>query len=148
MEISVNVEMTNNIKAVQDALDSQLEQALIAIGMTAESYAKLPVASGGYMPVDTGRLKNSITYAIAGQPPNIQSYQGDKGEAGGSYSGSAPQDPNNRPRSVYIGTNVEYAAEVENGVSGKITGRHYLRHAIVDHVSEYKSLMEQALKGS
>ena len=100
------------------------------------------------MPVDTGRLKNSITYAIAGQPPNIQSYHPDKGnEAGGSYSGSAPQDPNNRPRSVYIGTNVEYAAEVENGVSGKITGRHYLRHAIVDHVSEYKSLMEQALKG-
>lgn len=41
-----------------DALPEQIEQALIAIGMTAETYAKQEC------PVDTGRLRNSITHEV------------------------------------------------------------------------------------
>lgn len=41
-----------------DALPEQVEQALIAIGMTAETYAK------ELCPVDTGRLRNSITHEV------------------------------------------------------------------------------------
>ena len=59
------------------ALPEQIEQALTAIGLTAESYAKRDC------PVDTGRLRNSITHAV------------ETGE-----------------QAVYIGSNVEYAAFV------------------------------------
>ena len=59
------------------ALPEQIEQALTAIGLTAESYAKADC------PVDTGRLRNSITNAV------------ETGE-----------------QTVYIGSNVEYAAFV------------------------------------
>lgn len=100
------------------------------------------------MPVDTGRLKNSITYAIAGQSPHVTSYKADTDDGnGGSYSGTAAPDKGGSPRSVYIGSNVEYAAAVENGISGKQTGKHYLRLAITDHIAEYKNLTEAALKG-
>ena len=151
MNVSFDVNVTDNTKAINDALDEQIEQALIAIGMTAESYAKMPVDKGGNMPVDTGRLKNSITYAIAGKPPSITSYSPDKDvkddKESKPYSGNAPQDPGGKPRSVYIGSNVEYAAAVENGISGKQTGKHFLRSAVSDHTAEYKNLVEMALKG-
>ena len=146
--VSIDVNLTDNSKLVLEALDENIEKALIAIGMTAETYAKLPEKAGGHMPVDTGRLKNSITYAIAGQSPHITSYKADtKDGEGGSYSGTATPDKGGSPRSVYIGSNVEYAAAVENGISGKQTGKHYLRLAITDHIKEYKDLTEQALKG-
>jgi len=162
MDINIDVEVESNDKEVQEALDAQIEQALIAIGMTAESYAKLPEKDGGHMPVDTGRLKNSITYALAGQSPHITNYgpdnaskskgndadgEEDSSDGGGTYSGTAPQDPGGKPRSVYIGSNVEYAAAVENGISGKQTGKHYLRSAMSDHTAEYKDLAKAALSG-
>jgi len=147
MDINIDVELGNNAKEVQEALDAQIEQALIAIGMTAESYAKLPEKDGGHMPVDTGRLKNSITYAIAGQSPHITSYRADKGDDGGSYSGTMPQDDGGKSRSVYIGSNVSYASDVENGVVGKQAAHHFLRSALSDHTDEYKSLTKKALKG-
>lgn len=145
---TIDVKLTDNSKLVREALDENIEKALIAIGLTAETYAKLPEKAGGHMPVDTGRLKNSITYAIAGQSPHITSYKADTDDGeGGSYSGTATPDKGGSPRSVYIGSNVEYAAAVENGISGKQTGKHYLRLAITDHIQEYKDLTERALKG-
>lgn len=145
---TIDVNLTDNSKLVLEALDENIEKALIAIGLTAETYAKLPEKAGGHMPVDTGRLKNSITYAIAGQSPHVTSYKADTDDGkGGSYSGTAAPDKGGSPRSVYIGSNVEYAAAVENGISGKQTGKHYLRLAITDHIAEYKNLTEAALKG-
>lgn len=73
----MNVTITNNSDLFRNALPEQIEQALIAVGATAESYA------AEECPVDTGRLQNSITYAV------------DMGD-----------------NSVVIGTNVEYAAFV------------------------------------
>lgn len=93
------------------ALPEQIEQALTAIGLTAESYAKRDC------PVDTGRLRNSITHAV---------------EAG--------------EQAVYIGSNVEYAAFVELGTS-RMKARPYLKPAATQHNAEYKALAEQALKG-
>lgn len=149
---TIDVNLTDNSDLVREALDENIEKALIAIGMTAETYAKLPEKAGGHMPVDTGRLKNSITYAIAGQSPHITSYgvdntSGEEDTQSRPYSGNAPQDAGGKPRSVYIGSNVEYAPIIENGVSGRYTGKHFLRLAITDHIKEYKELTEAALKG-
>ena len=73
----MEVVIKDNSDEFLKALPEQIEQALTAIGLTAESYAKQEC------PVDTGRLRNSITHAV------------ESGE-----------------KAVYIGTNVEYAAFV------------------------------------
>lgn len=65
--------------------------------------------------VDTGLLRNSITYAVGGQPTHIKTYSADKprtegGETeSGSYSGNAPDSGKDTRYEVYIGSNVEYA---------------------------------------
>lgn len=109
--MAIDVKITDNSDKFLDALPEQIEQALTAIGLTAASYAKADC------PVDTGRLRNSITHAV------------ESGE-----------------KAVYIGSNVEYAAFVELG-SSRMRPRPYLRPAVTEHSAEYKSLAEQALKG-
>lgn len=109
--MAIDVKITDNSGEFLKALPEQIEQALIAIGLTAESYAKADC------PVDTGRLRNSITHAV------------ETGE-----------------QAVYIGSNVEYAASVELGTS-RMKARPYLRPAATEHSAEYKSLAKQALKG-
>lgn len=52
----MDVTITNNADKFRDELPKRIEQALIAIGLTAETYAKRDC------PVDTGRLRNSISH--------------------------------------------------------------------------------------
>lgn len=159
--LDMQFSVVDNTSLVMAATDEQIIKALIAIGAMVESHAKLPVDSGGNMPVDTGRLKNSITFALAGQPANTSAYRADftryktktgktairtKKVKSWTYKGKAPADPGGKPRSVYVGSNVEYAEIVENGTSGR-AGKHYLRNAVVNHMEEYKNLAERALKG-
>lgn len=73
----MEVVIKDNSEEFLKALPEQIEQALTAIGLTAENYAKQEC------PVDTGRLRNSITYAVRADE-----------------------------KAVYIGSNVEYAAFV------------------------------------
>lgn len=73
----MEVVIKDNSDEFLKALPEQIEQALTAIGLTAESYAKQEC------PVDTGRLRNSITNAVRADE-----------------------------KTVYIGSNVEYAAFV------------------------------------
>lgn len=142
--VGIDVSLVDNTELVLKATDEQIEMALIAIGAKLESNAKAL-----YVPVDTGRLKNSITYALAGGSAQITSYgpgNGGDDEQSKPYSGTAPADPGGKVRSVYVGTNVEYAEEVEEGTSGR-RGKHYLRDAVNNHIEEYKNLAERALSG-
>lgn len=68
-------------------------------------------------PVDTGRLRNSIANAV------------DADE-----------------KASYIGTNVEYAPDVELGTS-RMAARPFLRPAATEHGEEYKQIMEANMKG-
>ena len=143
--LQIDVSLVDNTDLILQATDEQIEMALIAIGAKMESHAK-----ADYVPVDTGRLKNSITFALAGGPAQISSYGPDNGggddEQSKPYSGTAPADPGGKVRSVYVGSNVEYAELVEDGTSGR-RGRHFLRDAVNNHIEEYKSLAERALSG-
>jgi HK97 gp10 family phage protein len=132
----MSIEIKDNTKAVLSALEKAKRNGLKAIGITAEAHAKKNT------PVDTGRLRNSITFAVSGESANISSYSGDNGEEGGSYSGAAPND---KDKSVYIGTNVEYAQFVELGSRGR-QGVHFLQKAATEHKGEYKKLLEDAMK--
>lgn len=63
MAISVKVE--DHSEEVKQALEQAKERALEAIGLAAEGYAKLKT------PVDTGRLRNSISHAVSGDSAYI-----------------------------------------------------------------------------
>ena len=133
----------DNTKEVLEALEKAKIRGLTAIGMTAEGHAKKKITQA--KAVDTGRLRNSITFAVSGESVNISSYSGDRGEEGGSYSGTAPND---KEKAVYIGTGVEYAIGIETGSHRKAGGVHFLQDAASNHSDEYKRLMEGSMKNA
>lgn len=75
------VEITDHSEEVKSEMQAAIERALESCGLQCEGYAKLKC------PVDTGRLRNSITHAQEDDTTEI------------------------------IGTNVEYATYVEMGTS-------------------------------
>jgi hypothetical protein len=133
----------DNTDEVLSALEKAKIRGLTAIGLTAEGHAKKKITQA--KAVDTGRLRNSITFAVSGESANISSYSGDHGEEGGSYSGTAPND---KEKAVYIGTGVEYAIGIETGSHRKAGGVHFLQDAAQNHTEEYKRLMEDSMKNA
>lgn len=112
----IEIKLTNdNTKEILKATDEAIYNALYIIGAKAADYA------AGLAPVDTGRLKNSLTHEVAMDE-----------------------------KAVYVGTNVEYAPFVEYGHrtrSGKtVEGKPFLKPAITRHMEEYKHILESELK--
>lgn len=103
----------DNTAQVQSAIGSALERGLEGVGLAAESLAK------ALCPVDTGRLRNSITHKV------------ESGE-----------------KAVYIGTNVKYAVYVEfrEDVTHTTGQAHFLRDAATDNADRYKKIIESALR--
>lgn len=95
----------NNAKLIEESMNDAIIVALEKIGLLAEGYAKQ------LCPVDTGRLRNSITHVI------------DNGE-----------------KAVYIGTNVEYGKNVEFGTSRQ-KAQPFLRPAASDHSEQYRGII-------
>lgn len=126
-------------------MEKQVLIGLELIGQEAEKNAKEEC------PVDTGLLRNSISHALAGEKPKIKSYKADKSDKNGAmrsgtYTDKVPKQGNER--SVYIGSNVKYAIEVEYGNKTHRTGKkHFLKDAATNHTKQYEKLMELALKG-
>ena len=133
----------DNTDEVLSALERAKVRGLTAIGMSAEGHAKKKITQA--KAIDTGRLRNSITFAVSGDSANISSYSGDHGEEGGTYSGTAPND---KDKAVYIGTGVEYAIGIETGSHRKAGGVHFLQDAAANHSDEYKRLMEDSMKNA
>lgn len=101
----------DNREAIAEAIDQALTTALEEIGLVAEGYAKRAC------PVDTGRLRNSITHV------------------------TMPDE-----NAVYIGTNVEYAPHVEYGTVHQ-DPQPFLKPAAKDHASTYRAIMQKHLGG-
>lgn len=128
----------NNRKEIVKELDQATKRALTAVGMQAVT----DIISKGDFPVDTGLLRNSITFAISGEPPAISLYSADKGSENGSYQGTAPDD---KDPTVYIGTNVEYAKYVQFGTS-KMKARDFLMAPLRANLGKYKEILTKYLK--
>ena len=104
-----SVKVTSHVKEVIEAKNEAIARALEAIGIQAEGdVAELA-------PVDTGRLRDSITHEV------------DESE-----------------EAVYIGTNVEYAAYQEYGTS-KMKPHPFLKPGIMNNLETYKSIAKQFL---
>ena len=121
-------------------------RGLEAIGLAAEGHAKRKC------PVDTGRLRNSITYAIAGYQTHVQNYRRGNVAGGTSqkhtyheYGGETMEGE--KDSAVFIGSNVEYAPYVELGAKGRAP-THFLQDAATGHTKEYKQLMEDSMKNA
>lgn len=102
----------DNVDEVLDAIAKAKVRGLNAIGAAAEANAK------EICPVDTGRLRNSITHTQDGDNAYI-----------GTNVEYAPY--------VEFGTSRTRMKE-----------RPYLRPAATEHTDEYKSLMEQSLRNA
>ena len=108
-------------------------------------------------------LRNSIAHALAGEQPSIgksykgtakkaRTYKADKPDKNGvvrsgTYTRKTPKKQGEH--SVYIGSNVEYAVDVEfNATKKHDTGKaHFLKDAATTHTDQYKEIMKLALKG-
>lgn len=102
----------NNVEQIGAAMDNAIAKALTMIGLKAEGNAK------AICPVDTGRLRNSITNAI-----------------------------DTEANAVYIGTNVEYGPYVELGTSRR-NPHPYLKPAAADHADEYRAILKGCLESA
>lgn len=132
----MSVKLTDNSKEVLSAFEKQMQNGLNAIGITAQKYAMKDAN------VDTGRARNSITYATS--TSQGQANSDPKSKAGSKQQLALPEDyaMHGIPKDteVIIGSNVEY---FRRSVEDKT---HCLRNAAAQHGNEYKKLMETALK--
>ena len=62
-----DIKFTSNVNDILSALEKGIKNGLEAIGLTAETYAKKET------PVDTGRLRNSISHTVDGEAAYIGS---------------------------------------------------------------------------
>jgi len=122
--------------------EKAVEKALRLVGGRAERAAKETISDMGA--VDTGFLRNSITYALDGESANTSEYQDDAGNQTGEYGGEAPANGDGT-RSVYVGTNVYYAPYVEFGTR-KMDARPFLSQSIQSTKSEFEELFKEAFK--
>ena len=117
----VQIHITDNSNIFKNALQEQIDAALEAVGVEAESNAKIEITKAVYdQPaspnyVRTGRLRNSITHDV------FENF-------------------------AYVGTAVKYAAYVELGTS-KMPPRPYIKPAVENHVDDYIKIVKTALKG-
>ena len=133
-----DIKFTSNVNDILSALEKGKRNALTAIGSSAETHTKDNITADKL--VDTGRLRNSITYAT-GDYLGVGTYTDNKKK---KYSDAKAR---NTPKDdeVGIGTNVEYAAYTELGTQ-HIAAHHYLKRAVTEHKDEYKKLTAQAIK--
>lgn len=119
-KLTYSVKLESNRQQVTDAMHFALRRGLEAVGMEAVTLTHRDVYNGG-TPVKTGRLKNSIAWAV------------EDGYGGGSDGKGGEDEPlEDAPRGVLaIGTNVEYAKPIEEGGEGRVA-RRMLRNALSD----------------
>ena len=127
-----SVEVKSNLYVVGKMSKEAMVNALISVGLLTSGYAQ------DLCPVDTGRLRDSITHA----------YSTDTGD------GSAV---------LLVGTNVEYAPYVELGhrqqpgrfvpkikkrlVRAWVPGKPFLRPAFENHTDEIEKIIYDTFKG-
>ena len=142
------VKVVSNITYVRKATEKSMKKAARMIGGTVAGHAVEAC------PVDTGLLRNSITFALGGQLPNITEYQSNDIDKNGKriettkgqYEGEAPEDESGQI-TVYVGTNVQYAPYQELGAPNiNLDARPFLRPAMENFKSEIEQIIEKCFK--
>lgn len=124
----MDVKIVDNSGKILDELKEKIPAVLNALGAESETNAKK------LCPVDTGRLRNSITFATS-KNKGKGTYTDDAGKKydDATARGTIPENV------VIIGTNVEYAQENE-------LRTHFMQDGVANHVDELKELAKKLLK--
>lgn len=131
----IDIQITDNSGEILRALEEKKKAALTGIGIQAEGFAKR------LTPVDTGRLRNSITHAVKGDDvyigTNVQPYAVYVELGTGIYAsdGKGRQSPWG-----YYDRNGKY--HVTRGMKP----HHMLKKAASEHTEEYKRIIEAIMK--
>ena len=143
--MSAEVKMTDNTDELLKELEFLEEKALVTVGGEAEGDAKIEIESSPRR-VDTGRLRNSITWATRTEhsevDTNLEKPNDDASADDGVNSSQAGE------REVVIGTNVEYAAKVHEGDAKEgLDPNRFLRNAIERNTEKYRGIIDDTLRG-
>lgn len=114
MDAEINI--TSHVDKTLDELKQAAARALEKAGLTAENYAKLAC------PVDTGRLRNSISHASDGESAYI-----------GTNVEYAPY--------VELGY-------INPDTMRHIPAQPYLRPAVADHADKYRRIIQDEMKNA
>lgn len=146
-----NYKFTDNTDEAKKAMDEAIIKALTAIGMFIESEAKEELGNDPIR-IDTGLLRNSITWGITDKPVNSGEYMSNKKHrvSGspvtpmkiGTYVGTMPHE---KEKAVYIGTNVEYAVDVHEGTI-KMTPNRFLKNAVTKNEEQIRNYIRKNIK--
>ena len=131
--IACQVSFRTNKGIVLREAEEAIERGLIAIGMEAVTMTHRDKSAGG-TPVDTGRLRNSISWAVD-----------DKAGGGSDAANARLPAP---PRTLVLGSNVEYAPYIELGTYKIKPGYHMMRNALVDGQRRWEELMRASLEAA
>ena len=130
-----DIKLISKVNDVLTELDNATDQALTIIGLRAERHAK------AICPVDTGRLRNSISYATSKAQGGMNQNQGKNADSEDYEMHDVPAE-----NTVVLGTNVSYAVNIELGGS-KGAPQGFLRPALANHLPEYEKIARSVLKG-
>ena len=119
-------------------------KALSMVGMEAEGDAKIEIESNPRR-VDTGRLRNSITWATTKEHSTpsgaLEKPNKDASDDDGLDESQAEED------AVVIGTNVEYAYEVHEGDESRgLAPNRFLRNAVERNYEKYRQIIDDTMK--
>ena len=136
----VDVKLENNTMKVEAEFGKAMGRALYAIGVTAQGdivkYMSKPDFTGRDI-VDTGRLRGSISFVTPEEESGV--YDNNAGSSD-ALSGKGLEN------TVILGTNVEYADEVNNG-SKKQKARKFMENGIEPNWGKYQDLAKDIFKG-
>jgi len=125
------VKLKNNIPSVQKQVDEAMTRALVRACIDVDLSAKMNC------PVDTGRLRASISYSINGS--------GSEGFDTVQTSEAEDHSIKSQVGSAIVGTNVVYAKAIEYGHSKKAP-QGFLRRALDENESKIKTIVIQEFK--
>lgn len=135
------LQVTSHVSEVQDELKRRISVISQAVGLQAEGNAIKEITD--MKAVDTGRLRNSITFVT-------EDAQGSPNGQAGEKAKPEDYEPHGKPDmgDIYIGTNVEYAQYIELGARGRAP-RPFLKNAITksEYTDQYKRIYTEGLKG-
>ena len=145
----------DHIDEVLDELGDLAKTALSECGIQAVAHAVDKLTE--YSAVDTGLLRNSLTYGIGGEKTSVDKYSpshtpgqhSGRTAKDGSYKGKLPKDDDWK-YTLYVGTNVYYAPYVEMGHkhgTWSVEAKPYLKPALNDWKTEYADIITKRFNG-
>lgn len=140
--MSNDVKITDNTDQLLAGLLEKKEKALTMVGMECEGDAKIEIESSPRR-VDTGRLRNSITWATVKEhsTPEPTSDNPDASDSDGLRSSQAEEN------ATVIGTNVEYAAKIHEGDAREgLEPNRFLRNAVERNSEKYRRIIDDVMK--